>query len=235
MDKNNIDYLYELEKTYSWIKVIDLPDSNPCEKNYNIHRFFRTCINEDTIYIGLDDDIVWLDKNFIKNLYQARIDYPDYFLVFPQIVNNGIIAHLQQKFNVFKYPDHIDYACLGNLWKEPSRAISLHEQFLDAIETSTIDQWRMCFDKWVVDDYDRVSINSFAFFGKKFREINVDPDEEHWLACVYPRFISMKNIIIGYPICVHYSFYTQKCSIDHHNSGSILQRYIQLANDEESK
>jgi hypothetical protein len=227
---NNFDdivCLNELASTHPWIKVIEAPNSNPNAGNFNIHRFFEFTRDPNTIYIRLDDDIVWLDDNFIAELYEARLKYPSYFLVYPQIINNGIVCHLQQRAGVFEYPTFVEYACTGNAWADPAISQALHLQFLDAIEQGTHSNWRNCFTQWIAVLNERISINSLAFFGKTFANINVGPDEEDWLSCAYPRENKLRNIIVGGPMCVHYAFYTQRPTLD--QNPSILDRYRAIA------
>lgn len=224
---DDVNCLHELAGMHSWIKVIEAPHSDPNAGNMNIHRFFNFTRDPETIYIRLDDDIVWLDDNFISDLYNARIRYPNYFLVFPHIINNGVICHLQQRTGVFDYPALVDYACMGNAWSDPSISRTLHYQFLDAIENRRLDSWRNVFKQWIAVHNERISINSFAFFGKTFANINVGADEEDWLACEYPRTTNQRNIVVGSPMCVHYAFFTQRPTLD--TDPSIMNRYSAIA------
>jgi len=225
---DDIACMNELASQYSWVKVIQVPNSDPGAGNFNIHRFFDTTRDPNTIYIRLDDDIVWLDDNFIADMYQARIDNPSYFLVYPNIVNNGITCHLHQRTGAFKYDGvFIEYACMGNAWSDPKISVALHHQFLDSVEQGDVEKWRNCFKQWIALIHERISINSFAFFGKTFANIHVGHDEEDWLSCVYPRDHKMCNLIVGSPMCVHYAFYTQRPSVN--EDPNILLRYKAIA------
>ncbi len=225
----DIECMENLQKSYSWIKIIEVPNSNPSQGNLNIHRFFNLTRDIDTIYIRLDDDIVWLDKNFISDLYNARISNPGYFLVYPQIINNALIGHIQQRTGVLKYPEFIQYDVMGNGWKDPKISKSMHEQFLDCIEKNEVDTWRNCFKSWTAFTYERISINSIAFFGKTFANLSVGIDEEQWLSCDYPKISNTPNIVVGSPMCVHYAFFTQRDYLD--KEPKILQRYLDIANN----
>ena len=41
------------------------------------------------------------------------------FIVFSNIINTGIHSHIQQRFGVFKYPEPVEYDCIGNGWYIP--------------------------------------------------------------------------------------------------------------------
>ena len=108
-------FIYELEKQYDWIKVIDRfkPERVNMfvgEKYYGslvaINQFYDYTIDKQTVYIRLDDDIVWIDDGFIDKMKRFRLDNPDYTLTVANIVNNNITAHLQQKNGKIcqKYP-----------------------------------------------------------------------------------------------------------------------------------
>ena len=79
-NQEDIQYCKFLEKTNNWIKTIDL--DNPYQGCLSIYTFFKHAEDLDSIYIRLDDDIVWLSENFIKNLSDFRIKNPKYFLVY---------------------------------------------------------------------------------------------------------------------------------------------------------
>ena len=93
VDKNDIEYMKTLEKENSWIKLIHI-ENLICTSNENISKFFRYAVDPDTVYIRLDDDVVWLENNFIKKLSTFRIENPEYFLVFANIVNNNVIDYI---------------------------------------------------------------------------------------------------------------------------------------------
>ena len=118
-NENDKKYLYELEKNYPWIKVITRNEDDKKGTNENIHKFFDYTTNSGTIYIRLDDDILWLEDNFIKNLKKFREENPQYFLVFANIVNNQKCDYIHQQIGALpsSIPE-LEDSCWGDLWKE---------------------------------------------------------------------------------------------------------------------
>ena len=221
--KSDIEYCKALAEQNEWIECRNL--STKFDGTHTIHTFFRECVDPDTIYIRLDDDIVWLENGFLNNMYNFRIANPDYFLVYGNIVNNNIIDHIHHRLGVISR--FIDYDCIGNGWKEGTIAQEVHNCFLDSIKNNDIDRWK--FSRWVLSQYERVSINCICFFGSEFAKFNgeVDKAEETWLSSVKPKSIKTPNIINGDALMVHFSFYSQREYLE--SKTKILEMYKQLA------
>ena len=67
----------------------------------------------------MDDDTLWMDSKFLKTMFEARFKLTENFIVFSNIINTGIHSHIQQRFGVFKYPEPVEYDCIGNGWYIP--------------------------------------------------------------------------------------------------------------------
>jgi len=229
LNVDDILYIKNLANNYSWIKVIEHPNSDPSLEWKNIHKFFDYTRDPSTIYIRLDDDIVYLEPTFIKKLYNARLQYDDkYFFVYANIINNAIITHLHQRTGVFNYnKEIIEYDCMGNGWKNPEICYELHKQFISSIINKKNEDW-YDFKSWIALNNERISINALAFYGKDFINIDVDEDEEQFLSSDYPKYANLKNIIIGNILCVHYAFGSQREFLDTTN---ILELYKNISND----
>lgn len=213
-DADDIQYLNDLEAAHEWIKLVHVDNIDPVKgKHYdasNIHKFFHYTNDENTVYIRLDDDIVWLEDNFVKNLVAFRLENPDYFLVYANIVNNCVIDHIHQKIGAlenFKY-GHIDYDCLGNAWRKCGPAHEIHTRFIEARKNGTTEIWK--FEQWVLEENERVSINAICWLGPSFKGISVGRKEEEWLATDYPKQAGLKNVVFGKALCVHLGFFPQR-------------------------
>lgn len=226
LNKNDISYMNTLTQKHSWIKIIDHPESDPSKGSMNICKFWELSSNPDTIYIRLDDDIVWLEDKFIKKMYDIRIKYPEPFLILGNIINNAVITHLHQHFGSFTYEDIIENKCMGNGWSNPEIATALHRDFLTSIESNTIDKW-YTFDVWKLLEKERISINALTYFGKTIQRIGqILGDEEEYVTVNIPREQNYWNMIYGGALCAHYAFFTQREYID--NNKDILDRYSKL-------
>lgn len=209
VNQDDINYCKKLEKNNKWIKTIDL--DIPFNSNYSIHTFFKHACDPNKIYIRLDDDIVWLESNFIKKLSTFRYENPQYFLVYGNIINNAIVDHLNQRFGNLKITKKIEYNALDfNGWANPEVAEEKHKMFLKNIFNNNIEKFK--FKQWILDIYERVSINCISWLGSEFAKFNgiVGIDEEYWLSQVKPSELEKPNIIYGEVVCVHYAFHTQR-------------------------
>ena len=116
-NKEDINYFNSLQKEYpDFITLDHSADGDPAKGNggWAIHNFFKNTIDHNTIYIRLDDDIVWMEDNFIKNLYNFRINNPQYFLVYGNIINNAVVDHIHQRLGAIDTEKIIGYGCMDH-------------------------------------------------------------------------------------------------------------------------
>ena len=88
-------YIYSLAEKYpNFIEVKEVTDQDRWKRDpalvgstNNIRYFFKDCVENDTIYIRFDDDIVYLEPNGLRKFIDYRIDNPNYFIVYPLLIN----------------------------------------------------------------------------------------------------------------------------------------------------
>ena len=228
-DKEDLSFFNELKEQYPELVTLDHSADN--QHGYGassaIHHFFKNTIDQNTVYIRLDDDIVWIDDNFFEKIYNFRINHPDPFLIFGNIVNNAICDHIHQKQGIYEPTPQFGYDCLDdNGWKNAELAENKHRVFLDNFKQDNLGTYR--FGQWNENDYRRISINAICWFGKDLAEIdgNVDMNEEEFLSTNYPKKIKRINCIYGDALCVHFSFYTQR---EHLDETDILEQYKKIS------
>jgi hypothetical protein len=223
-NQQNIDFCKKLERENDWIKTIDLGVRH--SGNDSISYFFKHAENDDTLYIRFDDDVVWMEQDFIKNLIKFRIENPHYFLVYGNIINNAIIDHIHQRIGALDYKDNlINYNCGDDIgWKSSEFAKLKHENFLQKLSSNSIESYK--FDKWDLIFNERVSINCISWLGKSFKDIGQVLEEEQFLSSDYPKSQKLINTIYGKVLCSHFAFYTQREEMDKSN---ILDKYKSIA------
>lgn len=172
---NNPKYkIYKVPEAYRFI-------DNPVQ--YNTGRFYEYTTDPDTIYVRFDDDIVYIDDDYFKNILDFRIDNPEYFLVFGNIWNNAITSYIQQKQG--KLHDEICTVerpyCMDMCgWGNPKFAEYIHNVLLGKIEEGKVSDLYFNNDKltpegvYLLDAY-RFSISNFAYFGKDFQDFPKGP------------------------------------------------------------
>jgi hypothetical protein len=221
---DSIPKLFKIYKIPSQHRFIESP------VQHNTGKFYEYMTDLDTIYIRFDDDIVFIDDNYFKNILDFRIDNLDYFVVFGNIINNAMCGYLQQEADC--YPRHLfnidsGYCMNMRTWGNPSWGIFIHKLLLDRIKDNEVDS--LFFPNKELTS-ERFSISNFCFFGKDFAKFNgviTNIDEEIFLTEIYPDQTKIKNIICGNALVSHFTFSPyQKAFI---LQTDILDRYIKIA------
>jgi hypothetical protein len=222
----DIDFCKKLERENEWIKTVDL-DVN-CNGNGSISSFFKHAKDPDTVYIRFDDDVVWMEGDFIKKLSKFRLENPEYFLVYGNIINNAVIDHIHQRIGALPYLNNIvSYSCGDeNGWSNPQAAELKHENFFKKLNRGELNDFK--FKKWDLFFHERVSINCISWFGEAFQNIDIAAigDEEQFLSSDYPEQLGLINTIYGEIICSHFAFFPQREKMDNSN---ILDHYKMIA------
>lgn len=234
-------WLKTLPETYPWVRLIERqPNQERLEpKQMNTGYFYTNTVDEDTIYIRFDDDIVFIDDDFFKNLLDYRIDHPKPFLVMANIWNNAVISYIQQQLGNIpsdKYVIEEPYCMEPTAWQNGDFAHLIHRILLDKIYAGTTKD--LLFGTTVLEDNERFSISCFAFFGKDFAKFGglvgqdgqgvIGHDEEMWLTEVYPATNDVFNVICGSALVAHYSFFAQRPTLD---KTDILDKYRKLGRE----
>lgn len=220
-DVRDIAYCERLCMSNPWIQTKYARGSDPASANLNIHRFLNEfCRDPDAVYLRLDDDIVFLSESFVATMFDFRLEHPDPFLVYANIINNAVVSWIHQKLGNFRFAVHSGYSAIDDVGlHDPEFAAALHSEFL-----RSHDDPKWLFDRWLATEYERISINAVSWFGQDLNE-PVEADEEHWLSVARPKELSRPNMICGSAVCVHFAFQPQRATLD---SCGLLDRYARL-------
>lgn len=224
---DDIEYFRRI-KDKSKLKItIENRDGRPdIGANYGICHFYNNCTDENTVYIRFDDDIVWMEADFVQKLVEFRIKNPQYFLVFGNIMNNAVCDHIHQRFNALEYGKIVGYHPMDDVgWKDAEFAERKHLNFLSKLRNNQLDLFK--FNEWVLWYFDYISINCISWLGKEFKKFNgaVGKDEEKWLSIEKPKELNKPNCIYGQSLCCHYAFWPQRNYLDGTN---VLHHYDAL-------
>lgn len=232
-NQEDLDYFNQIQAQYpDFITLETCPNPNETRigvGGWAIHNFFVNTIDENTVYIRVDDDIVWFDEDYFKKMYYFRISYPDFFFVSGNIINNSLCDHMHQRQGVYPPQPVFGYTCLDEHgWANPSTAVYKHNTFLENVTNNDISKYRFC-GAWTLDKYERISINSLCWFGKDFKAFGgvVADDEEPWLSSIKPAEVQRVGCVNGQALCVHFAFYTQRPHIE--STTALLSEYKKLS------
>jgi hypothetical protein len=118
----------------------------------------------------------------------------------------------------------------GNGWGSGDIANIIHDEFFLNFNKKQIDKYK--FNKWVMWDFQRVSINCMCYFGKDILECKESSmlyqDDEHLFSHHYPLILNRPNEIIGTKIVCHHAYYTQRGYVD---KDYIISNYEKISRD----
>ena len=221
----DIEFFKRIAENFSVVNLVWQPDSL-VNGNASINAFYKACIEPETIYFKLDDDIVWMEPGLIERMVEFRVDNPEYFLVSPLVINNSLSTYLLQltgKLHLDRYYN----AESGHpvLWKSGNFAGELHEWFITKYLRT--GKWRELHLGKKVMGMTRFSINAILWFGdemKKFTGV-VPGDDEEFMSCIYPTMQGIANAWNGDVIAAHFAFFTQREKLD---KQGILEQYGEI-------
>lgn len=192
---------------------------------------FSLLTDEDTIYIKLDDDLIWFSENFFEELVKYRVEHPEYYTIYPFVVNNPLCNYLGKYFTEFN--NQSDY--MFKTWKEPKYAYFLLRAFAEK-NIDINDKIEYAFDDSAAFKRTEIgfpicpSINCICFFGKDCKEqkwaeqMKKFGSDEGYITrgIFYDYGKERKNVVYSGCQCVHYAFFTQR---DFLNKKQILKFY----------
>lgn len=228
MDRRDIEFFRLLARKYSKIRLVWQPDG-VINGNQSINAFYRDCCDDNTIYIKLDDDIVWIEPGFFEKIVEFRINHPEYFVVSPMVINNQKSTYVLQcmdKLPVLRYRRADPFDKL--FWRSGKFAKELHEWFLENyLSTGRWEELHCGDGRGYPMGLTRFSINSIVWFGSKLKEIGgvVTGDDEEFMSSIHPTRLAMANCLYCDTMISHFAFGPQREMLDKAN---ILERYGEI-------
>lgn len=228
----DIEFFKQLAEKYPKVNLVWQPDGI-VNGIASINAFYRDCCDEDTIYMKLDDDVVWFEPKLFEKMVKFRVDNPEYFLVSPLVINNALSTYLLQVHDKIKLDKYYMSICM-------ERTISLDGWFAADLHNWFMDNYliKNKYNELYVGKHPmgmaRFSINCILWFGKDMAEFKgiVPGDDEEFLSCIKPTQLGKCNCFNGDALIAHFAFGTQREGLD---KMDILNRYGKLLHDIWSK
>ena len=126
----DIEFFKRVAEKYPVVNLVWQPDG-VVNGNKSINAFYKACVELDTIYFKLDDDVVWMEPGLIEKMVRFRVDNPQYFLVSPLVINNSLSSYLLQvegKLRLDKYYEAAAFVVYRELSEETSVGETLCRQ-----------------------------------------------------------------------------------------------------------
>lgn len=220
-DKDDLEYIESLPNKNSVFKL-DYSAINDINigKSTAISLFFKNCCDENTVYLRFDDDIVFIEKDFIKEISEFRIKNPSYFLILGNVINNSVCDYIHKNVGALQTDFVFNCNATCNIgWANEQLALQKHNSFFENFSNNSIEKYKFENTQWD----SRFSINAISWLGcefKKFGGMVEYGNEEVWLT------ESRNNIIFGKKVCCHYSFFITR---DFLSKTDILQKYKDIS------
>jgi hypothetical protein len=211
-----------------------------------IWQYWQECVDEKTVYIRLDDDICFIDKDAIPKLIAYRLSNPDPFLVYGNVVNNALCSHIHQARGVIPESwGHVEFECLDRVgWLKSIFPARVHRLFIEDLRTGNADRWK--FPSVTLTEYQRFSINVVSWFGKDLRQVDelhvqdlrtldlTHPEtgedlahEEPFISQCVPARFGRPCVICGDALFSHFAFQSQRLHLEEHTA--LLDWYAALS------
>lgn len=195
------------------VRLCPLP-SGRFDGSASIHQFFSGCCEPDTVYVRIDDDVVFIEQGAIARLAAFRIAHPEYFLATPVVINNAVISCLLQVHGRIPATPELQPDCMDDWgWASP--------QFAEAL-------WRLALARLAADrvgelhlpdlplGINRFSINCISWLGERFAAFGgaVARDEEFDLTVRRPALAGAGHGLCGTAVVGHFAFHPQRRRLD---------------------
>lgn len=225
----DIEFFKQVAAKFPVVNLVWQPDG-VVNGNASINAFYKDCVETDTVYFKLDDDIIWMEPMLIEKMVAFRIDNPQYFLVTPLVINNSLSTYLLEMDEKIKLDDYYNSSASHPvLWRSGVFAQELHEWFLSKyLKTGKWEELHLGKKEMGMT---RFSINAVLWFGDEMRSFGgiVPGDDEEFLSCIYPTRQGMSNAWNGDAIVAHFAFFTQREQLDKAN---ILEKYGKVCREQ---
>jgi hypothetical protein len=220
INPQDIAYIESMAAENPKVKIYRLDEKiTPTWESYNAlqtHKFFKFAHDDDTIYIRLDDDIVWVEDGALEKICQARIIHPNAYVIYPNIINSTMctswhqeIGALSEEFGIVRKerPEDLDWAYLDAFNYTDSGLINhIHNTFRKRYEEGSLSAYYLPSKSF--DDYKHFSICSIAWWGKD--KVSPGALEESQMAHELPKGFARPVWFAGDALMVHYSYHTQR-------------------------
>jgi hypothetical protein len=201
---------------------------NHWQFNDGIFRFYRNCIEPKTIYVKVDDDIVYVHPNFFDIfLHEIVCRAHGHFACVANVFNIPYVTKvLQDRGTIADAIGHstgdprCPFACTDGDF-----AAYIHKQFLTiACEDRVSDLY---FDSHVITGRQRIGVMGWT--GRNFATFGgiVGPRDEVELTTRIPQELNKPLWMVGNAVACHFAFSHQRAVLE--DRTDMLTKYTQLA------
>lgn len=210
-NEEDLEFISQYEASTDKAKIIRIELKIVCNQIGHVSEFYSHYaegFDDDTVFLKIDDDIVWIEEGAIESIVKFTINNPKYLVVFMNTINCPLIDHLHQRFGI--YPDDTPFMpwdCGSVGWHDAGLAYLKHMTLIENINKKNTDIYK--FNRFECRS-ERVAINLICWNHNSFNYLDIAVDDEHDLAVRLPSEHGRLNCIFGGKLAAHLSFYPQR-------------------------
>ncbi len=229
----DLAYLHQLVDRYpGFFKLVVKPIDASAQIGAQIWSYLSDCVEEDAVYIRLDDDICYIADDAIQNMLDYRLANENPFLVLGSIVNNAVCSYYYQKAGLIPESwGKLSEDCQDPLgWESSTFANKIHTRFLHDIARGYEGKWKRCPNQF--SGIQRFSVNAISWLGKDLKQVEElhrkGIDEENLITNILPQRFDRPNEICTDALFGHYAFFTQRRYLEM-VAPQILDQYLRIS------
>ena len=126
----DLEFISQYEESTDKAKIIRIEQNighDICGRVSSFYSHYYEGFDDDTVFLKIDDDVVWIEEGAIESIVRFTINNPKYLVVFMNTINSPFIDHLHQRFGI--YPDETIYMpwdCGSVAWHDAGLAELKH-------------------------------------------------------------------------------------------------------------
>lgn len=193
--------------------------------NDTICHFYRSTVEKDTLYVKLDDDMVYVHPDFFPNLCaEALKERERCYLFICNMFNVSMTTKIHQGAGVVSTEQG---TCTGDLrcpvaCTDGRFAVFIHERFLDMYAHDELA--KLSFESF--DVRGRQRIGAIAWFGEMFTVFKgiIDSADEKYLTQELGKMVAPKPMrVVGNALVSHFASAHQLAELE--DNSDVLERY----------
>lgn len=238
--QSDLDYIQECESSIDKVLV------KRCDKqgvvnhtfggvvNPNMTRFryfLRDCKENDTVYIKIDDDMIWMEEGLVESLTRFTLRNPQYIAVFANVINNSGCDHIHQRLGVYE-EDSINLMTWNEGgscpvgWSCGRTATTKHLRLFENMKNDNLDQYK--FSRWVLNDKIRHGSGFMAWRSGSFDVDKIGVDDEESISQIFTKDMDRNTCIFGEKLASHFSYHIQEFPGRGFDKNKIWKKYEKL-------
>lgn len=216
-------YIRKLPKTYPGVFLLKDDGKWVISGQFNHYvRYYDTLAKDDTLYVKIDDDILWMAQDAIKNIILARQKTKWPMIVIGNIINNTFCNVKHQELGIYPRETILSASCYDKLGQYSAEfAEDAHRKFIKTIRAN-IRPEDYNFQDCTAPVGTRVPNHVFAFYGK---DILWKADDEAEIGITLTLREGRAIYIAGNALFSHYAYNPQIEGMDKTNIRGLYKEF----------